>query len=82
MDTVLCGGDTALVMTCPVKAGEFATKVDTELTGSGHYALVVHQIPSSKEYGLYDRAILIGHRLRTYLNLTKGLSDGVLSQLN
>jgi hypothetical protein len=31
MDTVLCGRDTAFVVTCPVKVGEFATEVDTKI---------------------------------------------------
>ena len=30
MDTVLCGGDNALMVSCPAKVGEFDTKVDTK----------------------------------------------------
>ena len=30
MDTVLCGGNTASAVFCPVSVGEFATKVDTK----------------------------------------------------
>jgi|GEM_PF-1694029 len=33
MDTVLCGGNTALVVTCPSSAGEFATKMAPRTSG-------------------------------------------------
>ena len=33
VDTVLCGGDTALVLSCAVKGGEFDTEIDTKSLG-------------------------------------------------